>query len=114
MLKTSNFTHAFEVIHNAGFMDFEEMHHGLLHNERLPEPLSFKQPISQVDIQYIHIREEDGSNTLVKHIYVGSSKLRKLASQPVSVAHGPIYCLDVSKATASSSHSTNCSTSTSN
>ena len=100
MLKTSNFTHAFEIIHNAGFMDFQEMHHGLLHNERLPEPLAFKEPVSQVDIQYVHIHEDDGSNTLVKHIYVGSSKVRKLTSQLVSASHGPIYCLDVSKITA--------------
>ena len=76
------------------------MHHGLLHNERLPEPLAFKEPVSQVDIQYVHIHEDDGSNTLVKHIYVGSSKVRKLTSQLVSASHGPIYCLDVSKITA--------------
>ena len=100
MLKTSNFTYAFEIEHNAGFMDFQEMHHGLLHNERLPEPLAFKQPLSQVDVQYVHIHEDDGSNTLIKHIYVGSSKVRKLTSQLVSASHGPIYCLDVSKITA--------------
>ena len=95
--KTQSFTHAFDIIRDVGSISMEDMLQIILEGKQLPPPFSFKNPIGNVDIQYILTNEGDGTRNLVKHLFVGVNKPRMLTSKLIDAAMGEVFCLDISK-----------------
>ena len=95
--KTTTFTHAFDVIKNVDHVDLTEVLKLVQGKDPLPSPFHFKDDMGTLEIQYIMVDEDDGSKTLIKHVYVGANRPRVLTSKMVEASVGEVFSLDISK-----------------
>ena len=95
--KTSTFTHAFDVIKQVDPFQVDFILKLIQDKTKLPSPFHFKTDLGHAEIQYVLVDADDGTKTLIKHVFIGANRPRMLISKLRSAAVGEVYTLDISK-----------------
>ena len=94
--KTNTFTHAFDVIKQVDPFQLDFILKLTQDKTKLPSPFHFRTDLGHVEIQYVLVDADDGTKTLINHVFIGVNRPRMLISKRASAPFG-VYTLNISK-----------------
>ena len=91
---TTTCTHAFDWVDNIELPNPDGMYDAIVSGRPLPPPIGFKKSLPPHTVQYIFIRNIDGTFSMLKHMHF---QKRALITQVQEAIHGQGFGIDIDK-----------------